>query len=362
MSQKLCPQCPSESLTVTPYRQEAVDVCRRCAGMWFEESEINRVISEVDNGEDNADISNSLSQQRSKTLLRCPDCNIKLKRAKLLDNFDLELDACPSCDGVWIGNDEIEKVEHSPRLRQALSEINQKVSVKSWLFQTLVRFPVEYNIKPHRVPIVTWSLVVLNTLFFWAYFGSYSDTEWVFAHFASRPADLAQGNEWWTLLSATFLHGDILHLLGNMYFLLLIGDNLEDVLGRWRYLGIYLVCGIGAGIISTVANWNSEIMSVGASGAIAALFAMYLVWFRFASLSFMFIIYQKKLSPVWYFAIWLVIDNLLAMLLDGQGVDYWAHLGGFAVGLAFGLGLKEWVYQTNPVVRILAQNSVKVNR
>jgi membrane associated rhomboid family serine protease len=349
-------------LDVTHHHGEELDVCRQCAGVWFEEGQLNAVISQVDNGEDNSDYKQLLGDKLTKTRLSCPNGCSKLECFGLLNGYDVEIDICRVCDGVWVDFDELEKVEHSPRIRQALDDLNKEVSVKSWLFQMLSRFPVEYNLKPHRTPWVTYALVLVNCLIFLGYAIQPESAEWVFGHFASSPLDISRGSELWTPLTATFLHGGWMHLLGNMYFLFVIGDNLEDVLGRWRFLGLYLFSGVAASLISVAFNWGSPIQSVGASGAIAALFGMYLIWFRFASLSFMFVFYQKKLSAVWYFAIWLVLDNVWSMVSGVQGIDYWAHIGGLVVGVGIGLVLKPFVYRRNPVVRFLAEESVSIKR
>ncbi|KZZ43184.1 MAG: rhomboid family intramembrane serine protease [Saccharospirillaceae bacterium] len=362
MSHKYCPHCDNQQLQVTHYHSEELDICRRCGGAWFEKGELNSLLSTVDNGEDDADFEQFLGKRHGRTEHLCPTCPEHLHKYQLLTDFDVDVELCVACDGVWVEHADLEKVEHSPRIRTALDELNKKISVKSWLFQALARFPVEYNLKPHRFPIVTWMLLILNTLIFLSYAFSIDTRYWVFEHFASRPADLAAGMELWTPLTATFLHGGFMHLIGNMYFLYVIGDNLEDVLGRSRYLLVYLLGGVGASVISVAMNWNSPIMSVGASGAIAALFGMYLIWFRFASLTFMFLVFQKKLSPLWYFALWLVLDNIIAMVSSPGGVDYWAHIGGFAVGLMIGVSLKDWVYRHNPVVRILADPNHRVAR
>jgi len=362
MTVKHCPHCRTQPLEVTHYHDEELDICRRCAGAWFEHGELNSLLSKLDNNEENSDFQKLLGERKERTEMTCPCCSIRLHKYRLLKDYDVEVDLCMECDGVWVEYKDLEKVEQSPRIRQALDELNKKVSVKSWIFQALLKFPVEYNLKPHRFPLVTWILLILNTLIFLGYVFSSATENWVFEHFASRPADLAQGAEWWTPLTATFLHGGFMHLIGNMYFLYVIGDNLEDALGRWRYLLVYLAGGVGASLISVAMNWNSEIMSVGASGAIAALFGMYLIWFRFASLSFMFWVIQKKLSPLWYFAIWLVYDNLVAMVIFRGAIDYWAHIGGFLVGLVIGFSLKNWVYRHNPVIRFLSEESVSVKR
>ncbi|MFN3581535.1 MAG: rhomboid family intramembrane serine protease, partial [Pseudomonas sp.] len=161
-----------------------------------------------------------------------------------------------------------------------------------------------------------------------------------------------------------FLHGSTLHLLGNMYCLWIIGDNIEDALGHRAYLALYLVAGVVAAIaellwVYLTGNWS--MLLVGASGSIAALFGLYLMWFRFSSLTFMFIVYQKKLAPQWFFLIWSGL-NLFGMLQGEAGVAYAAHLGGFAFGLLAGYLLRPRVERDNPLVRLLNAPEARLRR
>ena len=177
--------------------------------------------------------------------------------------------------------------------------------------------------------------------------------EQVFGLFASRPADIVNGNHLWGILTDTFLHGNWLHLIGNMYFLWVVGDNLESLLGHRRYLLIYLGLGIAASLASIAAHPNSMIMSVGASGAVAGLFGLYMVWFPYARLSFMIVIWQVKL-PAWvYFIGWLGF-NILDLNTGSQGVDYWAHIGGFIAGGILALAMKSHIHTNYPWVAMLS--------
>lgn len=361
MSNKRCPHCHNEILQAVDYHEQEIDLCQRCGGMWFEKDEMNAVLSAIDNGCDDADFSSQLGKRLGPSQHQCPDCRKQLQHYHLLEHYQLDIDVCHHCDGVWIDHNEIEAVRESPRLQQTLQKLNAKPGWKSWVFQFLSQMPVEYNIRPHRTPWVTWLLIAINVLIYFSYAGSEAATMSILNDYASKPADLARGEHWWTPLTATFLHGSLLHLAGNMYFLWLTGDNLEDTLGHWRYLGIYLLCGLGASLISVGMNWNSDIPSVGASGAIAGLFGMYMLWFRHASLTFMIVVWQLKLAAVWYFLIWLGI-NLLGMLGGEDGVDYWAHIGGFVVGIAIALLLQNWVTRRNPLLRLLSQPQATIIR
>lgn len=361
MSNKTCPCCQHQTLVETDFRGHEIDVCRQCGGMWFDHHELNDVLSAYDNGHDDVDFNALLGEPLGQVERACPCCSKPLLGYHLLKEYHVEIDVCHDCEGVWIDQCELKEVKESPRIKDGLDQLNKKVSRGSWIFQFLTMMPVEYNVKPHRTPWVTWSLIALNSVIFFAYFLDFELTLKVIDQFGSRPADFATGTNWWGPLTATFLHGSVMHLLGNMYFLYVVGDNIEDALGHWRFLAVYLLCGLGAGLISVLMNWGSTIPSVGASGAIAGLFALYILWFRHASLTFMVFVWQKKLSPVWYFAIWLALD-LLGMIIGGDGVDHWAHIGGFFFGLAVAMMLKDWVFERNPLLTMLSSPAAKLQR
>ena len=153
-----------------------------------------------------------------------------------------------------------------------------------------------------------------------------------------------------TLLSSTFLHGGLLHLGGNMLFLWIFGDNIELKFGRLKFLGIYLVWGIGAGLVHIVGDLNSPIPAVGASGAISGILGAYLVMFPRAKITtFMTLGFFMRMMHVpakFFLPYWLVIQNLLPMFIGGfgfgaGGVAYLAHIGGFVIGLATGFAYKK---------------------
>lgn len=358
---KHCPHCKTHALEVTNYQGEEIDICRECGGLWFEKNEVNRMIDEINDGPVGDKFETSFGDSLGISELDCPDCDKSLERFHLLEDFHTEIDICRHCDGTWIDKDELEGVENSPELKASLNELNQGTSWKTYFFQFLTQMPVEYNIKPQRKAWVTFGLVALNTLIFALYFFNKETFGIALELFAMTPADISQGNKVWTLLTCVFLHGSIMHLLGNMYFLYVVGDNLEDVLGHKRFLIWYLVCGLIASLSSYLVSPTSAIPSVGASGAIAGLFGMYLMWFRHASLTFMIIIYQKKLSAAWFFAIWLII-NISGALSGPDGIDYGAHIGGFVAGLLIGYFLKNKILQQNPIIRLLNQSEAQLKR
>jgi membrane associated rhomboid family serine protease len=149
------------------------------------------------------------------------------------------------------------------------------------------------------------------------------------------------------LFTSMFLHGGILHLLGNMLFLWVFGASVEDHLGHLPYLMFYFICGLGAGLAHIVANWGSHIPSIGASGAISGVMGAYIVLFpRSKILTLVPIIiffFTVRLPAVLILGYWFVIQALSGLSslgdADQTGVAWWAHIGGFLLGafLAWGM-------------------------
>lgn len=140
-------------------------------------------------------------------------------------------------------------------------------------------------------------------------------------------------------LTSMFLHGGILHLVGNMWSLYLFGDNVEDHLGHLRYLLFYLLCGLAAGLTHLFTNWSSPVPTIGASGAISGVMGAYLILFpgaRILTLLPIFFFLQLVEVPAFVFlGLWFLMQILSAGASPGQagGVAWWAHIGGFVAGI-----------------------------
>lgn len=358
-----CPHCTDTVLQHVEMHGQELDTCPDCRGIWFDDQQLTEAIRNKHEIQDEYCIKHGFGEPLDTHTYHCHRCDVAMQQFHLLKDYHVEVDSCPNCSGIWVDGDEVTMVLAAPKLQDALEQLNQKVCTKSWLFQFFTRMPKEYNIKPHRTPYMTWALLILNSLIFVMYGFDYHATEWVFSHFAFDSLFILQGQQWWSFLSYQFLHGGLVHLLGNMYFLWIIGDNLEDALGPWPFLGYYLLCGVVAAILELAVSTliGHELLMVGASGAVAGLFGMYLLWFRHASLTFMFIIWQKKLNPAWYFAIWAGL-NIYGLLSQGMGIAYAAHLGGFAAGLVIGVLLKQKVLEHNPLIQLLQRPEARIVR
>jgi len=142
---------------------------------------------------------------------------------------------------------------------------------------------------------------------------------------------------WWTLISSMFVHGGILHLAGNMLFLWIFGDNVEDALGHARYLVFYFLCGVSAGLVQILANPASRIPLVGASGAIAGVLGAYALLYptaRVQTLVFLFIFIRIiPLPAILLLGLWFLLQVVAAPSGSGAGVAFFAHIGGFLAGM-----------------------------
>ena len=358
-----CPRCRNAAMQHVVLHGQELETCPKCQGLWFDDHALNETIKTKHSITDPYCIRQGFGERLSEHTYECHRCHVAMQQFHLLKDYHLSMDCCPQCDGVWVNGDDVSMVLAAPKLQDAMEQLNQKVCVKSWLFQFFTRMPKEFNIKPHRTSYMTWALLAANVIIFLLYGFDYYTTEWVFSYFAVDSFQLLDGGHLWSLISYQFLHGGWIHLIGNMYFLWIIGDNLEDVLGPWAFLGFYLLCGVVAALVELLASAvvGQQLLMVGASGAVAGLFGMYLLWFRHASLTFMFIIWQKKLSPIWYFAIWAAL-NIFGLLSQGLGVAYWAHLGGFAAGLLIGMLLRERIMERNPLIQLLQRPEARIVR
>lgn len=214
-------------------------------------------------------------------------------------------------------------------------------------------FPIRDHNPSGRTPYITYALIVVNVVVFFSYAGLDDHAiNGVFRNWAIIPRNISGGGGWETLMSSMFLHAGIAHLGGNMLFLWIFGDNLEDKMGHRRFLVFYLMCGIAAGLAHVLAAPGSAVPTVGASGAIAGVMGGYLLLFpkaRVDILLFLIVIIRVIPVPAWLMlALWFamqVIGGWSAPAAEG-GVAYWAHAGGFLIGIV--LAIPTWLWLGGP--------------
>ena len=191
---------------------------------------------------------------------------------------------------------------------------------------------------PSRIiPFINWGLIIACVAaFIWQTSSGVSFFESTLFEFGIVPQKILSGEARYSIVTNIFLHGGWSHLLGNMLFLFIFGDNIEDRLGHIRYIIFYLVCGVTASIIWMATALNSPYPAVGASGAISGVLGAYFVLYPRARIktlmSFGYFIRVTRV-PAWVMiGMWFVYQLLLAFIPLNTGVAYWAHVGGFVVG------------------------------
>jgi len=201
-----------------------------------------------------------------------------------------------------------------------------------------------------RIPVVTIGLIAINCLIYLYQATLSVQAEQLFVfRFGLLPVEVTNLRDmtpevpfpvWLSPLTSMFLHGDLLHLAGNMLYLWIFGNNVEDFLGRWKFLGFYLMSGLAADFLFVAFNSQGTVPLVGASGAIAGVLGAYMVvWPRARILTLIWIVFFIRL--IWLPAViilgyWIILQLVMAMSSvgsqEGGGVAWFAHIGGFIFG------------------------------
>jgi membrane associated rhomboid family serine protease len=209
-------------------------------------------------------------------------------------------------------------------------------------------FPIgDSDVEGSGPGLVTIGLVIVNTAVFIAEITVFRPgLREFFDQYGVVPAQVLQGQQLYSFLTSLFLHGGWFHLISNMVFLWIFGDNVEAALGRFMYLAFYLLGGVAAFLTHVLVNPTSSLPSVGASGAIGAILGAYVVMFPRSQvrvlLLFGFFLVIRRITAILFLGLWFVmqffsgIASLGAETAQTGGVAVWAHVGGFVFGLLVG--------------------------
>lgn len=364
-----CPNCEQE-LTREFYEKVIVFRCSHCGGRMLTVAGLRSLCA------DRAFVELLWRTARtgySESGPDCGSCHMPMRRVTLpLAGKALELDLCCSCQTVWFDPAELERIPLpepeqeglSPKARELLAlrqiqveeqRINREfrnidggehAPDEGWKYLVgLLGLPVELDAPAcRRLPLITWGCALLCVAVFLLTFSHLREAidNWGFIPGQwSRHGGL-------TLLSSMFLHGGIWHLVGNLYFLLICGDNVEDEFGKGKYILLLLASGLCASLLHALFDPRTEIPCVGASGFISGVIACYAVCFPRVRLSFALMsrsVFGAILArrnwfsiPAWgAFALWVLFQLVMAFLpRSGGGVAYLAHLGGVLPGILWG--------------------------
>lgn len=208
------------------------------------------------------------------------------------------------------------------------------------------------NVRGARPGYVTIVLIIINVLvFLYEITLSVPELNNLFEQYAVQPSEIMQGQDFLTLLTSMFLHGGWLHLISNMLFLWVFGDNIEVTLGHFLYLVFYLAGGLAASAAHIFFNPGSTVPSLGASGAIAAVLGAYIVMFPRSQVKVLYFLGFyfgiTRISALLFLGFWAItqfftgIASLGAPTAQTGGVAVWAHIGGFVLGLIVGFLLRD---------------------
>jgi len=228
-------------------------------------------------------------------------------------------------------------------------------------------FPLRDDNPTRIVPLITWTLIAVNVMVFFyqaslgprageIFIYKYGTIPAVVVGTKSLPASLSAIPPAASIFTSMFLHGSWMHLIGNMWFLWIFGNNIEEAMGAFRFLIFYLLCGFFASLTHILSNASSTIPSIGASGAISGVLGAYAVIYpraRVWTLIFLFffvrLIYLPAAIVLLY---WFILQVLYSSVTGPQtsgGIAYGAHIGGFIAGvLLVGLFKKKKVRFFNP--------------
>lgn len=209
-------------------------------------------------------------------------------------------------------------------------------------------FPIGDENRQGRVtPIVTYVMILLNVLVFIYEVMLGAGVESFIREWGAVPSEVMRDGEWLTLLSSMFIHGGFAHVIGNMMFLHVFGDNVEDAFGHGRYLLFYLATGMAAHAAHIILNPGSSVPTVGASGAISGILGAYIVMFHMNRVRVWWGFFVMSV-PAWamiglwaaqqFFSTWASIAY--TEQTEGGGVAYAAHAGGFIAGVLLAFMLR----------------------
>jgi len=359
MPDKVCPGCATKLYPMNLGGIE-VDTCPKCAGIWFDRGELGKAVGLSIAAAEN--LPNSKKAKMSRRI--CPTCRRPLMERELGRSSGIMVDECRTCSGTWLDKGEMARIEKLAQKRRRELGLSgrtqaQKKAIKdkgkgtvmfednslgAAVFQLFLGLPAESNV-PQKLfsPMVTL-LIAANVIVYVLMHmsGSYDE---LIGSLGVVPRDIMAGRNLHTLITSMFTHGGFFHIFGNMYFLWITGDNVEERCGWWKFIVFYLIAGLMADFLHIAIHPDSAIPSVGASGAISGLMGAYMVLFPTNKFIIRRFIYWRPVSfeipALFYFGFWILMQFFYAWLAV-PGIGWFAHIGGFVTGVIFGFLIRAF--------------------
>lgn len=368
-----CPECGIR-MALYSCRDAIVDKCPSCEGIWFEKSELGIFVDalrdfDLTKIEIVTDTVSNPPVNSAHSLKLCPSCNNLLVSFKYQYNSKVTLDRCSECEGIWAPGGQVlslvslvkfsKSIEnHVKAMAHGIKELHDSrqnwkavkdlgktaaqsasfsMKLHATVFRVLPILPLADSNPTSRFPWITTLLIIANVLIF--FFGN---SGWI-QSYAFVSNDLRHDEKLITLVTYGFLHGGVFHLLGNMWFLWIFGDNIEDKLGGLTYSLFYLVCGTFGSLVYFAVNSRSSVPLIGASGAISGLLGAYLIFYPAHKIYTRIAWNIIGLPAAFYLGFWALLQvlySLFGAIGLGQSIAWSAHIGGFMAGLMFALVFK----------------------
>lgn len=198
-----------------------------------------------------------------------------------------------------------------------------------------------------KPPYVMWSLIVINFAVFFLQVSAGPQEMEQADHLAGLiPAAFTSGAPSGglpasvTLITYQFLHANFMHVFGNMIFLFVFGDDIEELMGHWRFLAFYLACGVGAGLAFVLSGPGMTMLLIGASGSVAGVVAAYMMYLPCEKVTVLLGLIPLRVRAFWVTGGWAIWQIVEAANRNQDGIAYWAHIGGLATGAGLFLLLR----------------------
>lgn len=404
-----CPQC-GNALRAVNIAGIEIDACPACEGAWFDQREVETFLR---NRRALPSYVPAEARLWSASVRSCPVCGNRMQTLLANSVFPFDIDMCPKDEGYWFDRGELDEVLSisagkalklkpvdassdelglNEGVRRQVARIEEGAPLRRHPEEVVPDFsPVSFfDLPPSKkllaflgLPVESGSLYearsTMNLLIMFgnvavfafmmymsgSYRGLWGDfpEDW-YMRFGLVPqrfsaAPLASAH---TLLTSMFIHGGIVHLLGNMFFLFTAGDDVERRIGHVPYLMFYLLAGVVADLISMLSGCGPAVPHVGASGAISGVMGAYLALCphkNFYLWAFRVLLFGRLIAvSAWLYLVFWFGTQVLSLRFGNPGIDYWAHIGGFAFGYVAGkivhsaqgfnarTGQWEWCWRT----------------
>jgi membrane associated rhomboid family serine protease/Zn-finger nucleic acid-binding protein len=356
-----CPSCLGR-LREVKSKTALVDICLSCRGIWFDSGEFVDFVRNLAESDKISSEDVRLFEPRKVHTLEkvkedqkiCPRCDLEMRRFNYSYDSNVFLDKCPECHGIWTDGGEIQQVarylKDDPRVKvigQDLAEHRKNMNeLKNWggfgralgmpvspfiLYMPKIILPLSDDNPRERFPALTTSIITICVVFFIGQTYFIDDLKTFFNVYGSVPKHFFDIG----IITSIFLHTDILHLFGNMFFLWIFGDNVEDRFSRLGFIVFYLSCGLTASLLHAIFHYNSSTPVIGASGAISGVMGAYLIFYPKAEVNILFIYRILHVPAYLYLVMWFIFQLSFALITytsNAAGVAWFAHIGGFVYG------------------------------